>query len=283
MEALRGQGDEREVESVGRGASWHAYCGGQSCTHEGKFAAKRGRDRRDDSLSNGTVSSGILGYDHPDYRSRHEQAASWSSAIGDDDGDEHQDIDHTVYRKEDAGVAVWQVGTDSNSHPWRWCMSVPLSIEYRWWPLTETHSVTNVVHLCIRNRPSLWLSSAILSREAHVRPERAWSQKAVKEALCIGLAVSGSCRAGMTAVPLSVLLGRGRRPCHPALGNPCCMNWSKSVQGRADIACSRMSTVSGRKRSSAVCKWYRPQTCDWRKSPTWQQDVGTVGRNVPIF
>jgi hypothetical protein len=31
--------------------------------------------------------------------------ASWSSAIGDDDGKEHQDIDHTLYRNKDAGVA----------------------------------------------------------------------------------------------------------------------------------------------------------------------------------
>lgn len=74
-------------------------------THEGRFAAKRCRDRLDDSLSNGTVPSRILGYDRPDYRSRHEQVASWSSAIGDDDGKEHQDIDHTMYRNKDAGVA----------------------------------------------------------------------------------------------------------------------------------------------------------------------------------
>jgi len=38
-----------------------------------------------------TVSSRILGYDHTDYRSRHEQVASWSSAIGDDHGDDHDE------------------------------------------------------------------------------------------------------------------------------------------------------------------------------------------------
>jgi hypothetical protein len=54
-----------------------------------------------------TASSRVLGYDHPDCRSRHEQAALWSSMISDEDGDDDQEVDQAVHSDDDGGVAVW--------------------------------------------------------------------------------------------------------------------------------------------------------------------------------
>ena len=53
------------------------------------------------------VSSRVLGDDHPDCRSRHEQAALWSSVTSDSDSDDHHDIDQAVHSDDDGGVAVW--------------------------------------------------------------------------------------------------------------------------------------------------------------------------------
>jgi tetratricopeptide (TPR) repeat protein len=53
-----------------------------------------------------TASSRVLGDDHPDCRSRHEQAALWSSVMSDDDGDDDQDVDQAVHSDDDGGVAV---------------------------------------------------------------------------------------------------------------------------------------------------------------------------------
>jgi hypothetical protein len=53
-----------------------------------------------------TVSSRVLGDDHPDCRSRHEQAALWSSETSDDDGDDDQDVDQAVHSNDDGGEAV---------------------------------------------------------------------------------------------------------------------------------------------------------------------------------
>jgi tetratricopeptide (TPR) repeat protein len=53
-----------------------------------------------------TASSRVLGDDHPDCRSRHEQAALWSSATSDDDGEDDQDVDQAVHSDDDGGVVV---------------------------------------------------------------------------------------------------------------------------------------------------------------------------------
>ena len=53
-----------------------------------------------------TASSRVLGDDHPDCRSRHEQAALWSSVMSDDDGDDDEDVDQAVHSDDDGGVAV---------------------------------------------------------------------------------------------------------------------------------------------------------------------------------
>jgi hypothetical protein len=53
-----------------------------------------------------TASSRVLGDDHADCRSRHEQAALWSSVMSDDDGDDDQDVDQAVHSDDDGGVAV---------------------------------------------------------------------------------------------------------------------------------------------------------------------------------
>jgi hypothetical protein len=75
---------------------------------------KRALEQNDaaiDSMTrSATASSRVLGYNHPDWGSRHEQAAFWSSVTSDDDGDDDQDIDQdvdqAVYGDDDGGVAV---------------------------------------------------------------------------------------------------------------------------------------------------------------------------------
>jgi hypothetical protein len=53
-----------------------------------------------------TASSRVLGNDHPDCRSRHEQATLWSSVTSDDDGDDNRDTDEPIHSDDDGGVAV---------------------------------------------------------------------------------------------------------------------------------------------------------------------------------
>jgi hypothetical protein len=52
------------------------------------------------------ASSRVLGYDHPDCRSRHEQVTLWSSVISDDDRDDDRDTDEPVHSDDDGDVAV---------------------------------------------------------------------------------------------------------------------------------------------------------------------------------
>jgi tetratricopeptide (TPR) repeat protein len=52
------------------------------------------------------ASSRVLGDDHPDCRSRHEQAALWSSVTSDDDGDDDEDVDQAVHSNYEGGAAV---------------------------------------------------------------------------------------------------------------------------------------------------------------------------------
>jgi hypothetical protein len=53
-----------------------------------------------------TVSSQVLGYDHPNCRNRYEQATLWSSVISDHDGDGDRDTDEPIHSDDDGGVAV---------------------------------------------------------------------------------------------------------------------------------------------------------------------------------
>jgi hypothetical protein len=54
-----------------------------------------------------TASSRVLSHDHPDCRSRYEQATLWSRTSSDHDGLDDRDTDEPVHGDDNRGVAVF--------------------------------------------------------------------------------------------------------------------------------------------------------------------------------